>query len=275
MCSNYEPVTDNARLLATFGVSMPDGLELAAYSSAGIVAPFIVRSKVRVPGVLGDARFGILGLLPSFAPNVDFARQTYNCRAETMKLKPAFKASWWAGQRCVIPVSTINEWCHETRPRRQYGIKRADGEPMGLAGLWNEWISPIGERVMSFCMLTINATGHAVFQRMNSPDEEKRMPVILTASAQETWLYGSYKQAEHLLVRFPADQLSAEPLEPSPKPLKEPTSWIEAPDMFQDEWRVSAAEMPRKRAADAKPALPPTPPKPPEAPGPMTGDLFG
>lgn len=272
MCSNYEPVTDNARLLAAFGVNTPDGVELAAYSSAGVVAPFIVRSEVRTPDALGEARFGILGLLPSFAPNVDFALTTYNCRAETMKVKPTFRESWWAGRRCVIPAASFNEWCHDTRPRRQFNIKRADGEPMGLAGLWNEWMSPVGERVMSFCMLTINAEGHAVFQRMNAPGDEKRMPVILTASAQETWLYGSFKEAERLLVRFPADQLSAEPLEPSLRPLKAPSSWAAAPDMFEEEWRESAAEMPRQRGAKAKAALPP---KPPELPGPTTGDLFG
>jgi hypothetical protein len=41
--------------------------------------------------------------------------------------------------------------------------------------------------------------------------------------------------------------------------------------MFQDEWKATAAELPRKRAP--KRAAPPPPP--PELPGPMNGDLFG
>ena len=132
---------------------------------------------------------------------------------------------------------------------------------MGLAGLWNEWTSPQGEKLMSFCMLTINASGHAVFQRMNRPGHEKRMPVILPISKQEVWLYGSQADAERLLVRFPADDLQAVPIEKSVRPLKEPPGWADVADMFEDEWRVTAAELPRKKPAKARPAVPPKPPR--------------
>jgi putative SOS response-associated peptidase YedK len=271
MCSNYEPVTDNDRLLASFGVTLPAGVDPAPYSSAGVMSPFIVRAEVKSPDTLGDAKFGVLGLLPHFAANLDFGKHTYNCRAESMKSKPTFRESWWAGRRCVIPVKSISEWCYETRPPKMYGISRADEEPMGLAGLWNEWTSPEGEKLLSFCMLTINADGHAVFQRMNHPDHEKRMPVILPISKQETWLYGSLKDAEQLLVRYPAEHLHAAPLEKSAGALPEPPGWADVPDMFEDEWRVMAAELPRKKPAKTQPAMPL---RPPELPGPMNGDLF-
>jgi len=273
MCSNYEPVTDAARLLASFGVTLPEGADPAPHSSAGILAPFIVRARPKSPDSLGEARFGIFGLLPEFAKDVDFARHTYNCRTETMKEKPAFKDSWWRGRRCVIPVKRISEWCYltESGQPQMWGIDRADDEPMGLAGLWSPWVSPSGERLLSFCMLTINADGHEVFGRMNHPDHEKRMPVILPIRAQEPWLYGSISDSERFLVRFPADQLRAAPLEPTVRPLKEPSSWDAAPDMFADEWHARAAELPRSKAK-ARPAMPP---KPPDQPGPTTGDLFG
>ncbi len=272
MCSNYEPITDNARLLAAFGVTLPAGADPAPYSSAGVMAPFIVRAEPKTPNALGDVEFGVLGLLPNFATSVEFTAHTYNCRAETMKSKPAFRGSWWAGQRCVIPVRVVNEWCYETNPAEMYAVGLADGEPMGLAGLWNEWTSPQGQKLMSFCMLTINADGHAVFQRMNSPEHEKRMPVILPTSKQELWLYGSMKDAERLLVRFPAEDLQAVPIERSARPVKEPPGWAEMDDMFEAEWRVTAAELPRKKSAKVRPVMPP---KPPELPGPTTGDLFG
>ncbi len=272
MCSNYEPITDNARLLAAFGVTLPAGVDPAPYSSAGVMAPFIVRAEPKAPEALGDVEFGVLGLLPHFATSVEFAAHTYNCRAETMKSKPAFRESWWAGRRCVIPVKVVNEWCYETKPADMYAVGLADGEAMGLAGLWNEWTSPQGEKLMSFCMLTINADGHGVFQRMNSPEHEKRMPVILPPSKQELWLYGSMKDAERLLVRFPAEDLLAVPIERSTRPVKEPSGWAEMDDMFEEEWRVTAAELPRKKPAKAQRVIPP---KPPELPGPTTGDLFG
>lgn len=274
MCSNYEPVTDNDRLLAAFGVTLPDDADPAPHSSAGILSPFIVRARPKSPDSLGDAKFGIFGLLPDFATSIEFSKHTYNCRTETMKDKPAFKDSWWRGRRCVVPVKRISEWYYLTESGRpqMWGIERADDEPMGLAGLWSPWVSPSGERILSFCMLTINADGHEVFGRMNHPDHEKRMPVILPIRAQERWLYGSMSDAERLLVRYPADQLRAAPLKSTARPPKEPSSWDAAPDMFEDEWRATAAELPRKKPLRARTA---PSPRPPEQPGPTTGDLFG
>jgi putative SOS response-associated peptidase YedK len=273
VCSNYEPVTDTARLLAAFGVTLPAGAEFAPYTSAGVMSPFIVRSEAKVPDVLGEVKLGIHGLLPNFATSVEFAENTYNCRAETMKSKPAFRESWWAGRRCVIPVEKVSEWCHETERAEMYAVGLADGGPMGLAGLWYEWTGRDGEKVLSFCMLTINADGHAVFQRMNRPGDEKRMPVILPSGEQELWLYGSMAAAESLLVRFPAEDLQAVLIERAARPVKEPPGWAAMPDMFEDEWRVTAAELPKKKPAKASRNA--MPPPPPELPGPTTGDLFG
>lgn len=39
-------------------------------------------------------------------------------------------------------------------------ITLANGEPMGLAGLWAQWRYPSVETVHSFTMLTINADEH-------------------------------------------------------------------------------------------------------------------
>ncbi|MCE4557981.1 SOS response-associated peptidase [Roseateles cellulosilyticus] len=272
MCSNYEPVTDNARLLASFGVTLPERSDAAPYCSAGILAPFIVRSEVKSPDAIGEARLGLLGLLPSFATDIGFGRQTYHCNSETMKSKPAFRQSWWAERRCVIPVMAISEWCYESGRPEMWQIQRADGEPMGLAGLWSEWTSPTNEKVLSFTMLTINADGHEVFGRLNAPDHDKRMSVILPISAQELWLYGSLKDAERLLARYPADQLLAAPRESSASaPVRrEPKSWRAVPDMFAPEWHAIAAEQPPKRAGRVHRM----PPRPPELPGPTTGELF-
>lgn len=273
MCSNYEPVTDNDRLLASFGVTLPEDAEPAPHCSAGVMAPFIVGSEVKSPDALGDAKFGLLGLLPHFATDISFGRHTYNCRTETMKSKPAFRGSWWAGRRCVIPVQRISEWNYESGRPQMWQIERADEEPMGLAGLWSEWTSPAGETLLSFCMLTINADGHEVFGRLNAPDHEKRMPVILPISAQELWLYGSLKDAERLLVRYPAEQLQATPREPSAPARREPKSWQAGPDLFPPEWHAGAVEEPPRRAGRT-PKAPPPRPRPPEVPGPTTGDLF-
>ena len=45
-----------------------------------------------------------------------------------------------------------------------------------------------GEPVPSFAMLTVNADGHPVFQRMHKPGDEKRMVVILDPAEYDRWL---------------------------------------------------------------------------------------
>ncbi|HEU6454595.1 MAG TPA: SOS response-associated peptidase family protein [Roseateles sp.] len=271
MCSNYESVTDNDRLLASFGVTLPEGADAARHCSAGVMAPFIRRAEMKSADVLGDVRFGVQGLLPHFATDIGFARGSHDCPTETMKSKPAYRESWWAGRRCVIPVKSISAWNFESGRPQMWHIQRADEEPLALAGLWSEWTSPAGEKVLSFSMLTINADEHEIFGRMGAPGHEKRMPAILPIGVRELWLYGGLKDAERMLVRYPDEQLRAKPREAASPMLREPKSWAKVPDMFAPEWHAIAVEPSRKRAVRVPRALPP---RPPELPSPTTGDLF-
>jgi putative SOS response-associated peptidase YedK len=60
---------------------------------------------------------------------------------------------------------------------------------MGIAGIYAQWRRPEdGQRLFSFAMLTVNAEGHAVYQRMHRPGDEKRMVVILDPSDYDAWL---------------------------------------------------------------------------------------
>jgi len=142
---------------------------------------------------------------------------------------------------------------------------------MGLAGLWSEWLSPSGEKVLSFSVLTIRADGHPVFSRMNGPDHDKRMPVILPSHVQEPWLYGSLKEAEPLLRHCPAEQLQAVFHASLTKARYAPKSWESMPDMFASEWHVLASAQPHKPLARAPRVVPP---QPPDRASPTTGELF-
>lgn len=121
--------------------------------------------------------------------------------------------------------------------------------------------------------MTINADGHEVFGRMNAPDHEKRKPVILPISAQELCPYGSLKDAEQLLVRYPAELLQATPRESAPAARREPKTWQAVPDMLAPEWHAAEVEAPQRRAGRTAKTSPPSH-RPPEHPGPTTGDLF-
>ena len=88
---------------------------------------------------------------------------------------------------------------------------RADGEPMGIAGLWSWWKSPLGKEVHSFTMLTINADEHALMRNFHKPGDEKRMVVILPAGSYDDWLTAPPARTPEFLRQYPADKLVAVP----------------------------------------------------------------
>ncbi len=215
MCSNYKPVTLEDRLLAHFGVERPETEAPPEITWPGYVAPFVVRPAHRAE--LLQLLVGQYGLVPHWAPNLAYGRKTYNCRSETASEKPSFREAWHKGRHCIIPAEEIYELCYETGSPVRWAITQNDG-PMGIAGLWGMWPDPkSGKRIPTFTMLTVNADGHAIFQRMHKPEDEKRMPVILPRKDYYAWLDCPPGQAERYMKQFPAEWLLAEP---SPVPSK-------------------------------------------------------
>ena len=128
------------------------------------------------------------GLVPHFARPDARAPKPINARAETVATKPSFRDAWRNGQRCIIPAESFYEPDWRSGRAVPTRIIRADGEPMGIAGLWSWWKSPEGEVVHSFAMLTINADEHLLMRNYHKPNDEKRMVVILPEGAYEDWL---------------------------------------------------------------------------------------
>lgn len=59
---------------------------------------------------------------------------------------------------------------------------------MGIAGIYGKWRHPDGREVFNFAMLTVNADGHPVMQRLHKPGEERHMVVILDPQNYGQWL---------------------------------------------------------------------------------------
>jgi putative SOS response-associated peptidase YedK len=273
MCSNYEPVTLDDRLMAHFGVSRPSDVEPPESAFPGLKA-FFIRAEDKAELAVAQAQLGFFGYLPEFAKDLAYGRKTYNCKSETMRDKAAFKVAWFSGNRCLIPIERGFEWCYETGDPVRWAVSRNNGEPLCAAGLWGVWIGPQGEEILSFTMLTVNADGHRIFSRFNPPGDEKRMPVFLRLEDQQEWLNCPIDKAGDFIRQFPADLLKAEPAPAPWKPLPEPKEWEIEPDMFAEEWR-EAADDPFARQAAARRKRPKVkaPPKEEDA-GPTTGDLF-
>ena len=214
MCANYTPVT--ALEVLRF-LNLQQHLEIyppEAYP--GYAAPFVRQGDgLDAP----EVALGLFGLIPYWSKDLTIGRRTYNARSETVAEKPSFRDAWRYGRRCVIPAENIFEPNWETGKAVRWKIGRADGRPMGIAGLWGTWKGPDGKLLSSFTMLTINADGHPVMQRFHKPDDEKRMVVILPEAQYLPWLNAKPQEMPTFLARFPAEELVAEP---APRPRKAP-----------------------------------------------------
>ena len=125
-----------------------------------------------------------------------------------MHEKPSFRDAWRKGQHCIIPADAIFEPDWRSGKAVPTRIARADGEPLGIAGLWSWWRSPAGETVYSYTMLTINADAHALMSRFHKPTDEKRMVVVLPQESYRDWLDVPPEQSMDFMRPYPADRLA-------------------------------------------------------------------
>lgn len=212
MCSHYQSVKERERFIRQFGVEPPHGIGKTDLWP-GYTGPFIRRhpqadvDQAVVPPQ--EALMGLFGLVPHWSPDTKITRLTYNARSETVAVKPSFREAWKRAWHCIIPAEAIFEPDWRSGKPIPTRISRADGKPMGIAGLWSAWKSPQGDVVHSYTMLTISATDHALMRRFHKPNDEKRMVVILPDDQYDNWLQASPVQSLAFLRRYPAAELQA------------------------------------------------------------------
>ena len=159
--------------------------------------PIILKSHNTDRTAIGLARFG---LLPSWAKEETFGRKTYNARVETVAEKPSYKFAWTKRHYALALADAFYEPCYESGKAVRISIKQANQEPMAIASIWDTWTeSETGELIVSFSMLTINASNHPVMQRMHKPEDEKRTVVPLRPELFDAWLNATPEEAQALL----------------------------------------------------------------------------
>lgn len=212
MCSHYQSVKERERFIRQFGVEPPhDAGKNDLWP--GYTGPFIRRHPQADVGDEAvppqESLLGLFGLVPHWSPDTKITRYTYNARSETVASKPSFRDAWKRGLHCIIPAEAIYEPDWRSGKPIPTRISRADGKPMGIAGLWSTWKSPQRDVVHSYTMLTISATDHALMRQFHKPNDEKRMVVILPDDQYDNWLQASPAQSMAFLRRYPAAALQA------------------------------------------------------------------
>lgn len=98
-----------------------------------------------------------------------------NARFDTAAIKPFFREAF-RRRRCLVPIDAFYEWKAGEGTHQRYCIRRRDGEPFMLAGLWDEWQ---GRRNLVLMTTDPNRTMRAVHDRM---------PVIVESDVYRKWM---------------------------------------------------------------------------------------
>lgn len=121
------------------------------------------------------------GLIPFWAKGSTIGRRLINARLDSVAAKPAFREAWQR-RRCLIPASGFYEWSEPRDGRkRPYFIEARDEPLLALAGLWERWRTPSGEKLETCVIVTTDATAEL------EPIHD-RMPLLIPRGAQALWL---------------------------------------------------------------------------------------
>ena len=120
------------------------------------------------------------GLVPPWAKDPGVGARMINARIESVLERPAFRDAMQR-RRCLVPADGFFEWQGKAPRRRPFHLALPGGSLFGIAGLYERWDGPGGERIDSFTLLTRPARG--VVATLHD-----RMPLIVDPSGYEGWL---------------------------------------------------------------------------------------
>ena len=124
------------------------------------------------------------GLVPVWAKEKAIGCKMINARAETVRLKSAFRTAI-KQRRCLIPANGFFEWSGKLGNKQPYYFHLASGEPLAFAGLWEVWenknTAAEPNPYKSCAIVTTDASDSV-------KDIHNRMPLILKPEFYGEWL---------------------------------------------------------------------------------------
>ncbi len=124
------------------------------------------------------------GLIPSWSST---PVGLINARAESIETKLSFKDAF-KRRRCLIPADGFYEWERLGKAKQPYYFLMKDGAQFSFAGIWDEW--RFNGNSISSCAI-VTTTANEVLATIHN-----RMPVILSAAGEATWLRNNTKASD-------------------------------------------------------------------------------
>jgi putative SOS response-associated peptidase YedK len=209
MCGRVRLSSDVSEIKIVFGI--PPARPSPNFAASWNVAPTDPLPAVRYDPKAGERSLDIMrwGLVPFWAKDAKVGFANINAKAEGIESRPAFREAFQR-RRCLLPVDNFYEWKKTPTGKQPYVIALANRGLMGLAGIWETWRSPAGERIRSFAIIT--TTPNELCAELHD-----RMPVVLSPRNWPAWL-GEVSLAparlRAMLVPYPSDEMTCWPVSP-------------------------------------------------------------
>lgn len=206
MCGRFVAATPPDQVAAYFGAT-PEVLLDPSWNVAPTNDVYVVLED-------GEARrldAFRWGLVPAWAKEPRIGARMINARAETLSGKPAFKSAF-RRRRCIVPADGFYEWkvVPGQKAKQPYYIRRADGEPLAFAGLWELWRGPDRPQGPLRTATVITTAANETMAPVHD-----RMPAILPPGDWDRWLDPGYDDLDtlgRLLVPAPPHLLTMHPV---------------------------------------------------------------
>jgi putative SOS response-associated peptidase YedK len=207
MCGRARLSSDVSEIKLVFRI--PPERPAPNFAASWNVAPTDPLPVVRFDAKAGERSLDVMrwGLIPYWAKDIKIGYSTFNARAEEIDTKPAFREAF-RQRRCLVPLDNFYEWKKTATGKQPYAIGLKGGGLMAMAGLWESWRSPGGERIRSFTIATTRP--NALCAGLHN-----RMPVVLQPDAWPVWLGeepADLKGLKALLAPYPGDDMICWPV---------------------------------------------------------------
>ena len=176
MCGRFAFYSPHEAVIRLFGVASAPEIE-----PRWNIAPTQFIATVREPAGPREVAMLHWGLVPSWAKEKAIGARMINARAETLGEKPSFRSAF-RRRRCLVLADGYYEWQRSGAVKQPYFIAFDDGQPFGMAGLWERWTDPATGQPLESCCIVTTSPAAAVAH------VHDRMPVIVPPDAYAEWL---------------------------------------------------------------------------------------
>ena len=136
MCGRFTITHPNEALAALFDAVLSNDLPPVPRFNICPTQPVAVVTSDQGARRLRAMRWGFL---PHWYKTPTDGPLIINARSDTVAQKPAFREAV-RQRRCIVPASGFYEWQTSDEGKKlPWYFTRADGQPMGFAGLWQRW----------------------------------------------------------------------------------------------------------------------------------------